>query len=239
MKVEFNQDLLVQKLKLSSHNISGNLLQQAVTHKSVLLDKDTRHLAFNERLEFLGDAILKASVSAWLFQQFPNFSEGKMTRIRSYVVSDAALAKMAFKIGIQEHLILGKSEKASGGYTRESILASAFEAICGAIFMSTDYTTAAIMIIELLKEELEEALQGHSKDFKGLLQEYSQDKFKCRPDYVLVDSDGPSHQRLFKVQVMLKGEVLGEGTGLSKKKAEQESAHQALKKLNLLPKGNK
>jgi len=150
---------LLQKLGLPTLNVNSRLLRQALTHKSMQLDRPHTAVAHNERLEYLGDAILKSSISEWLFLNLPQDSEGRMSQIRSYVVSDVALSRAAQRIALQAHIILGSSERASGE-VRESILANVFEAVCGAIFLSSDYRTTARMILPLLVPELELAIEG-------------------------------------------------------------------------------
>lgn len=227
---------LLQKLGLPSLNVNSRLLRQALTHKSMQLDRPHTAVAHNERLEYLGDAILKSSVSEWLFLNLPQDSEGRMSQIRSYVVSDVALSRAAQRIALQEHIILGSSERASGE-VRESILANVFEAVCGAIFLSSDYRTTARMILPLLMPELELAIEGEAEEvlnYKARLQEYAQGEYKALPEYLMMAAEGPDHDRVFRVQVSLNEEVLGVGEGRSKKKAEQESARQALITLKLI-----
>jgi ribulose-phosphate 3-epimerase len=227
---------LLQKLGLPTLNVNSRLLRQALTHKSMQLDRPHSAVAHNERLEYLGDAILKSSISEWLFLNLPQDSEGRMSQIRSYVVSDVALSRAAQRIALQDHIILGSSERASGE-VRESILANVFEAVCGAIFLSSDYRTTARMILPLLMPELELAIEGEAEEvlnYKARLQEYAQGEYKALPEYQMMAAEGPDHDRVFRIQVSLNEEILGTGEGRSKKKAEQESARQALIALKLI-----
>lgn len=231
-----NYHALMLKLGIPGIHADRVLLQQALTHKSLLLDKKHHRATHNERLEYLGDAILKSSISQWLFQQLSQATEGRLSQIRGYVVSDTALAKAAHRIGLESHLRLGQSERNSGA-VRESILANVFESLCGAVYLSTDFPTAAQMIIRLLQPELALAIQGQAREvqnYKALLQEHTQAELKCLPEYHLLQADGPEHNRQFLIQVTVGEQVLGEGHGASKKKAEQESARAALLQLGLL-----
>jgi len=232
---------LLNKLGLPAGSIGPSLLRQALTHKSVLVDRKTQDLPHNERLEYLGDAFLKSSISEWLFQHMPEASEGQMSQIRSYVVSDVALSKAAQRLELAKYIILGNSERFSNGPVRESILANVLESLCGAIFLSTDFKTTARIILTLLTPELKLAVQGEAEEvlnYKAMLQEYAQEEHKLLPEYSLISEVGPDHDRLFHVQASLQGKVLGQGSGRSKKKAEQECARQVLASLNLLGKAS-
>lgn len=229
---------LHQKLGLPADTIPQKLLRQALTHKSVTSDRHTQDKLHNERLEYLGDAFLKSSISEWLFQHMPEASEGQMSQIRSYVVSDAALAKVAQRLHLARYILVGDSER--GGPVRESIQANVMESLCGAIFLSTDFRTTARIILRLLSPELMLAVQGEAEEvlnYKALLQEYAQGQYKSLPVYTLKAEVGPDHDRTFSVQVSLRDQLLGEGSGSSKKRAEQEAARQVLEQLDLLKKG--
>lgn len=226
--------ILQQKLGLTSVSLEPALIGQALTHKSVQTDRGFEASDHNERLEYLGDAIIKASISEWLFRYFPQASEGQMSQVRSYVISDSALSRVANRLGLEPHIVLGSTERASGAPVRESILANVFEALCGAVFLCAGFRTTATMILQLVKPELEMAVQGKADEvmnYKALLQEYTQAQYRQLPEYTLIAADGPDHDRIFEVQVSLQDKVLGLGQGRSKKKAEQESARQALERL--------
>lgn len=226
--------ILQRKLGLTAVWLDPSLMCQALTHKSVQTDRGFETCDHNERLEYLGDAIIKASISEWLFRYFPQASEGQLSQVRSYVISDSALARVANRVGLEPHIILGATERASGTPIRESILANVFEAVCGAVFLCVGFRTTATMILQLVKPELEMAVQGKAEEvinYKALLQEYTQAAYRQLPEYTLISAEGPDHDRIFEVQVSLQQEVLGLGQGRSKKKAEQESARQALERL--------
>ncbi|PKL76592.1 MAG: ribonuclease III, partial [Candidatus Melainabacteria bacterium HGW-Melainabacteria-1] len=230
------QAQLLQQLGLPPHAISADLLRQALTHKSVVVDRATQHLPHNERLEYLGDAFLKSSVSEWLYLHLPEADEGRMSQIRSYVVSDAALSKVAQRLDLGRFILLGDSERAASEL-RESIQANVLESLCGAIYLSTDFRTTARIILELLKPELKLAVQGQAEEvlnYKALLQEHTQAQYRQLPEYELLLSEGPDHDRMFQVQVSVNAEILASGRGRSKKKAEQEAARNALEQLRHL-----
>lgn len=231
---------LLQKLGLPPNAVAPDLLRQALTHKSVVVDKATQHLPHNERLEYLGDAFLKSSISEWLFLHLPDADEGRMSQIRSYVVSDAALSKAAARLDLARYVLLGDSERASGEL-RESILANVLESLCGVLFLATDFRTTARIILELLKPELKLAVQGQAEEvlnYKAMLQEHTQAEHKQLPEYEMLSSEGPDHDRMFNVQVSLNEQILGVGTGRSKKKAEQEAARNALVQMKLVDRDN-
>jgi ribulose-phosphate 3-epimerase len=232
-------ELLQHKMGLSAHRLEPALIRQALTHKSAQPAKCAAPMIHNERLEYLGDSMIKASISTWLFRAFPTASEGQMSQVRSYVISDVALARVARRLSLEEHIILGGGERLAreSGGVPESILANVFEALCGAVFLCCGFLVVSEMILTLVRPELEMALQGDAREvmnYKALLQEYAQAEYKQLPEYVLLSAEGPDHERSFEVQVSLKGEVLGTGTGRSKKRAEQESARMAMAALSLL-----
>ncbi len=232
MNQEQQQKELLQKLGLAAGAVPAELLRQALTHKSVTADRQTQHQPHNERLEFLGDAYLKASISEWLYTHLPDASEGDMTKIRAYVISDSAFSRVARRLELERYIIMSSSERSSQAEIRESIVANVFESLWGAIFLATDYPTTARLILEQVKPELELALKGEAEEvqnYKATLQEYAQGKYKLLPEYEMTHTDGPDHDRAFFVTVTLNGELLGEGEGRSKKRAEQDAARLALK----------
>ena len=227
---------LLRRLGLPPHAVKADLLQQALTHKSVIIDRQTQDLPFNERLEYLGDAFIKSSVTEWLYLHLPEASEGEMSRIRAYVVSDAALSKAAHRIDLGDYILVGESEK-SQEEIRESILANVLESVCGAIFLCTDFRTTARIILHLVAPEIQLAAKGQASEvlnYKAMLQEYAQGEYKILPEYEVLSAEGPDHDRIFYVKASINGEMVGEGQGRSKKKAEQESARQILIQLNQL-----
>lgn len=230
------QSELLSKLGLPAQAVDTELLQQALTHKSVVIDRQTQDLPYNERLEYLGDAFIKSSVTEWLYLHLPDASEGELSQIRAYVVSDAALSKAARRIDLGNYIVLGESEK-NQDEIRESILANVFESVCGAVFLCTDFRTTARIILNLVAPEIKLAAQGQASEvlnYKALLQEYAQGEYKVLPEYEVLSAEGPDHDRTFHVQVQINSKIMGEGRGRSKKKAEQESARKTLIQLNQL-----
>ncbi|MHB2018130.1 MAG: ribonuclease III [Candidatus Xenobia bacterium] len=202
-----------------------DLLQQALTHESYSHEHgiDTS----NERLEFLGDAVLGLIVGHYLFETFPDRQEGDLTRMKSQAVSSDFLAQRARDLGLGDFLILGKGEEASGGRNRSSVLADALEALIGAIYLDGGLAAARDFVLDLFRPSLGEVGQV-GKDYKGELQERTQKHFRGLPHYTVVQEEGPPHNRSFQVQVSFGPTRLGHGSGSSKKQAEQEAAREAL-----------
>jgi len=206
-----------------------DLLRTALTHKSYTNERALGGAEHNERLEFLGDAVLGLIVSRVLYAQTPELAEGEMTRIRSEVVSEPSLAVLARQLGLGNKLNLGRGEEMSGGREKDSLLANAFEALLGAVFVDGGYEVACLIGDQLLDPILAEARQRkHGLDYKTRLQELMQAQHGRPPVYILKGIQGPDHQRIFEVEVQINGNIIGHGTGRSKKVAEQEAARQAL-----------
>ena len=208
-------------------NIS--LLKKALTHRSVGKQN-------NERLEFLGDSVLGSIISRELFQRFPSIDEGQLSRLRSHLVRGQTLAKLAKEIQLSEQLILGQGELKSGGFCRESIQVDAFEAVLGAIFLDSDYSTVNRVILKLYKELLDEANPEASlKDFKTQLQEILQKRGFDLPQYDLIKTSGKDHDAIFSVRCSLNNEnIQVEKSAKSIKRAEQACAEALLEKLSML-----
>jgi len=207
------------------------LLRQALYHRSYLneAEEDTES---NERLEFLGDAVLGLVVSEKLYRDYPGLSEGSLSQIRASLVRWDTLARAAQRIHLGEYLVLGKGEEMSGGRDRPSNLACALEALIGAAFLDGGLPRARKLVLRLLKEDLEEiAERGASADSKSQLQHVAQTRWHEIPQYRLVSSEGPDHAKLFTVEVLAGQRVLGRGQGRSKKQAELNAARQALETL--------
>lgn len=182
----------------------------------------------NERLEFLGDAVLGAAVAHAVFSRHPDKAEGKLSPLRASLVSRPALAQTARRLGIATLLLLGKGERAAGGAERPSILAGAFEAIVGAVYLCEGFE-AARRFVE--REHLAHVKPAQALDPKTALQEYSQAKFKQAPHYAVTAQNGPPHERTFTVTVAIGADVVGSGNGATKKEAEAAAARQALQKV--------
>lgn len=210
----------------------ASLLEQALVHRSYLNENPACNLASNERLEFLGDAVLGFTVAGKLYHDYPNFTEGDMTRFRAVLVRRETLARMAETIGLGGYLFMGKGEEASGGRSKPANLASALEAVIAAIFLDRGSSSASDFIIRLLGTELKEVVShGTGVDYKSRLQEFIQSREQQTPTYCLIEATGPDHGKTFTVEVKLGEIVLGRGRGKSKKAAETEAARSALEKL--------
>ena len=179
----------------------------------------------NERLEFLGDAILGAVTADLLYQNLSRKAEGDLARIKSVVGSEDVLSGVALELQIDSLLVLGKGEELSGGRTKKAILADALEALIGALYIDSGYKNAHAFVSRFIGAEIERVLENkHHLDYKSLLQEFCQRKFKRYPEYRLVKRSGPEHSRIFWVDVAVNGRVFGPATGKNKKSAEREAA---------------
>lgn len=205
------------------------LLELALTHRSVSADQTSRD--DNERLEFLGDAVLQLVVTDLLFHQYPQLSEGQMAKVRAAVVSRPTLAVVARSLGVGDHIELAPGEERTGGRKKDSIVADAVEALIGAVYLDAGLDTAAEVILRHWSDVIAERSRSPGvKDYKTRLQEYLARDGR-RPSYV-VEGTGPDHDRIFTAVVVVDGAELGTGTGRSKKAAEQAAAQQALAALS-------
>ena len=208
------------------------LLRQALIHRSYLNEAAAEDVESNERMEFLGDAVLGLVVSDKLYRDYPALSEGHLSQIRALLVRWDALAHAAERIRLGEFLILGKGEELSGGRRRPSNLAGALEALIGAAFLDGGMTRAKKLVLNLLKPDFEEiAAGGITADSKSELQHVAQTRWRQIPHYALISSEGPDHAKLFTVEVSVGEQVMGRGQGRSKKQAELNAARQALETL--------
>lgn len=210
------------------HNIT--LLQNALTHSSYANERWHNSLMSNERLEFLGDSILGMVVAEYLYRNFPDRPEGDLTRMRADMVCETSLMLVAEQVGLGKHLLLGHGEEQNGGRTRTSILADAVESVLAASFLDGGME-AARGIIERFILCMVPVSKLHNEDFKTTLQELVQKKKNQHLTYELVEESGPDHDKKFTVQVSLNNQVVGEGIGSSKKRAEQDAAHKAIQSL--------
>ena len=209
-------------------NIS--LLQNALAHSSYANERWHNSLLSNERLEFLGDSILGMTVADYLYRTFPDRPEGELTRMRADMVCEKALASVANRIGLGEHLLLGNGEERFGGRGRESILADAVESVIAACYLDGGFESAAGFIRNFILCDVP-VRQMHNVDYKTNLQELVQRKKDQVLTYRLAGESGPDHDKQFTVEVSLNGAVVGQGIGRSKKKAEQDAARMAIEKL--------
>ena len=209
-----------------------SLLQQAFVHSSYTNENPGYHLPDNERLEFLGDALLSFIVTEKLYHEFPHFSEGELTEIRVPLIRQETLAQLASTLKLGKYLLLGKGEETTGGRERQTNLADVFEALVGAIFLDQGLDATRDFVLGKLHNQLERVVvKGIGRNYKALLQEFTQDKFKQLPAYRVVGISGPDHDRDFTAEVSLGDVVLGTGEGKSKRAAEMEAARHAWEKL--------
>lgn len=209
------------------------LLDKALTHRSFMNERVSAEKASNEVLEFLGDAVLNLAVSRFLLQKFPEAREGTLSMWRAHLVKRSSLALLSRELRLEEHLLLGKGERLNGGMKKSSILANAYEALIGAIFMDAGFHRA----LGIIQQHFEPYLHTQTpsvlfNDFKSLLQIYSQQSRGVSPQYRVLKESGPDHDKRFQASVVINREVIGMGWGKSKKEAEQEAAKKALEEIS-------
>ncbi len=208
------------------------LLKQALVHSSYVNENPYAAPLSNERLEFLGDAVLGLVVADELFAAYPDQDEGQLTELRTLLVRRDTLAKTARRLKLGDDLYLGKGEEAGGGRTRPTNLAHAYEALVGAVFLDRGLSTARKFVRRSLEQEFQSLpARPFPLDPKSRLQEMSQSRFQMPPQYRLVEAVGPDHDRRFTVEVVVNGRAMGKGQGLSKQEAEKEAAREALARL--------
>jgi ribonuclease-3 len=215
------------------------LLNQALMHRSYVHDVDMDRGESNERMEFLGDAVLGLLVNEHLYARFTKRQEGRLTKIKSLVVSETVLARRAEELDLGTYICLSDNERASGGAGRASILSDAFEAVIGAVYLDGGLPAARRFVERHLLNGMDKILAVEEyKNYKSIMQEHAQRKLGSRPRYRVVSAKGPEHERTFYVEVRLGGRALGRGEGKNKKEAEQMAARHALAKLGVIKGGN-
>jgi ribonuclease-3 len=230
------QNLSALEAKLGYTFRDRDLLANALRHRSHIHVTGQDREQSNERLEFLGDAVLGLVANEFLYQEFPERSEGDLTKMKSLLVCGARLSEVATEFDLGIHIRMSRSEAATGGRQRSSILADTTEALIGAVYLDGGLGSARGVIQRLVLTGSEQILARRSlRNYKSRLQELIQARFKSPPRYRILEVDGPDHDRLFKVAVTYNGEVLGTGEGRSKKVAEQEAAKMALETLDANP----
>ncbi|NOZ72620.1 MAG: ribonuclease III [Chloroflexi bacterium] len=226
--VDAFQHLAELETQLGVNFKDKSLLLRALTHRSYINESPFIH-ADNERLEFLGDAVIDLIVARILYQRFPEQREGVLTPMRARLVRRETLARFAREIHLGDYLLMGKGERESGGAERDATLCATFEALCGALYLDSDLQTVTAFLIPLLEPELRELSAGHwQKDAKSRLQEWSQAEWNITPRYRMITSTGPDHDKKFTVEVTVGDRVRGVGEGNSKQKAAQAAAQAAL-----------
>ncbi|WP_066507216.1 ribonuclease III [Abyssisolibacter fermentans] len=226
-------DSLQSKIKYSFKNVE--LLNRALTHSSYANEHRRMNIKYNERLEFLGDAVLGVVISDYIFKKYSNYPEGELTKLRAIVVCEQSLDYMSKKLEFGKYLLLGKGEESTGGRERVSILADTYESIVGAIYLDGGLEKAKSFILNYMINIINDAVNGKIfLDYKTQLQEYMQQKDKCNIKYKVIKEEGPDHNKIFYVDVSNCDEVIGTGIGKSKKEAEQNAAKSALDKEGLL-----
>ena len=227
---------LCRKLGVRFRDIT--LLNQALMHRSYVHDAELDRGESNERMEFLGDAVLGLLVNEHLYYKYERRQEGRLTKIKSLVVSEAILSRKAEELSLGDYILLSENERSSGGAKRTSIIADAFEAIIGAVYLDSGIKHARQFVEAHLLHEIDQLLEvDEYRNYKSMVQEYAQKKFGSRPRYRVVSAKGPEHERTFFVELRLGGRALGRGEGRNKKEAEQLAARSALVKLGLLDDG--
>lgn len=209
------------------------LLEHAMTHTSRAHEDMSGGVRDNESLEFLGDALLGFVIADLLYREFPGFDEGEKSKTKAALVSTATLAQLADRLGLGDHLLLGRGEEKTGGRRKQALLADGYEALIAAIYLDGGIEQARSFIVREFADQVADVkLHGAgSRDFKSALQELVQARSKPLPEYRLLGTIGPDHQKRFQVEVLVNGEPLATATGPSKKEAEQEAAREALRLL--------
>jgi ribonuclease-3 len=209
-----------------------SLLAQALKHRSYVYALDGRGIESNERLEFLGDAVLDLVVTEYLYRSFKSKREGEMTQVKSLIVSKTILAQKGREMSLGRYMMLSREEEQSGGRNRTSIIGDAYEAVLGAIYLDGGLKPARAFVTQHLLCDVEEiSANGAYLNFKSVLLEHVQSEGRGHPRYFVNSEEGPDHEKVFTVEVAIGGEVMGQGKGRSKKEAQQMAAKEALRRL--------
>ena len=227
VRVVFEQ--LQSELNISFNN--KNLLYQAFTHSSYVNEHRRKLFTDNERLEFLGDAVLELSVSKFLFEKYPQMSEGELTKLRASIVCEPSLVIFANELKFGQYVLLGKGEELTGGRERPALLADVFESFVGALYLDQGLEAVVAFLEKIVFPKVEIGAFSHVMDFKSQLQEMVQQSNNGILHYEIVDEKGPAHNRTFVSRVLLNEQELGIGRGKSKKEAEQQAAQSAMQML--------
>jgi ribonuclease III len=225
-KKELKEYLKSINLKFNNYD----LLNLALSHRSYINENKITE-ENNERLEFLGDAVLGLIITEYLYKIYPEYAEGELARIKSFVVSEDTLSKITKIINLSKYILIGRGEEVSGGRSKKTILADVFEAFLGSYYLDSNYNKVRDFVLKYFKYEIGLVVTDkHEKDYKTLLQEFAQKKYKICPTYVLKGENGPEHDKTFYMEVMIKEKIIGLGEGKSKKDAEKLAAKNAFLK---------
>lgn len=205
-----------------------DLLNSSLTHPSFMFEKDIQKSQHNQRLEFLGDAVLGLVIAEYLYNHFPGKKEGILTKMRAAIVCEGSLAESARKINLGHYILMGKGEKMGGGEDRSSNLADAWEALCAAIYLDNGIEGVKEFILKSLKEVIDNVVQGNFGDYKTRLQEHIQRFPDQEIEYQIIEENGPDHDKEFIAGVNINGKMISQGSGKTKKEAEQGAAKEAL-----------
>jgi ribonuclease-3 len=212
---------------LDYHFQQLELLNQALTHKSYVHEQ-RESVQHNERLEFLGDAVLGLVISDYCYERFAQLAEGELSKIRASLVNEGNLARIARRLNLGMYLLVGRGEELTGGRTKTSLLADTLEALLAAIYLDGSLNAVYQVVLRCFQDDLKNIFDEGHKDYKSELQEYTQEKFGCVPMYTVVRERGPDHEKVFEVELTVRGQLQGLGAGKSKKEAEQAAARKVL-----------
>ncbi|ENH98271.1 ribonuclease III [Gracilibacillus halophilus YIM-C55.5] len=225
---DFNQ--LQEKLNIYFHD--EQLLRQAFTHSSYVNEHRKSKFMDNERLEFLGDAVLELGVSQYLYREYESMEEGDLTKLRASIVCEPALVNFADALQFREYVLLGKGEEMTGGRDRPALLADVFEAFIGALYLDQGFDQVVAFLKAYVYPKITTGAFSHTMDYKSQLQETIQQYKNKVAEYAIADEKGPAHDREFRAVVTINGKTAGQGIGKTKKEAEQRAAKQALDALS-------
>ncbi|MBI4710091.1 MAG: ribonuclease III [Nitrospirae bacterium] len=232
MHVSFSENIQAIESSIEYAFKDKALIQEALVHKSFANENPSFTPSFNERLEFLGDSVLGLIVSDFLFTSYPEYSEAELSKMKAYAVQENTLAEIALQLDVGSCLLLGRGEEGTGGRQKPSLLANAFEAVLGAVYLDGGLKAARVFAIGLLKDKIKKLISEDLLfDFKTRFQEIVQEKFGILPKYTVHKESGPEHIKIFEVEVFVGKEKYGSGKGRTKKEAAQMAAEEGLKRL--------
>jgi len=231
--VRMRDDFAALEDRLGYRFRQPELIERALTHRSLANEDATGAILDNESLEFLGDAVLGFTIADLLFRRFPEYDEGQKSKVKSLLVSTSTLARLARQMQLGDFLMLGRGEEKTGGRRKQALLADGYEAVIAAVYLDGGIDAARAFIVRQFGPLIDEVRQPGfgGRDHKSALQEYLQAHDLGLPDYHVASESGPDHRKLFQVEVGVKGEVIAQAAGRSKKEAEQEAARLALERL--------